>query len=817
MPIRSPNELDPAASCDLPGALGFDLDDETWVRLMRGLMAPPGSTRLGKYELLEEIGRGGQGVVYKARQPGTGRIVAIKRLSAGAFATPEMRDRFKREVEAAAALEHPGVVTVYGSDIVDRQALLAMQWIDGQPIHQWARPASGELRSLREVLQCFEALCDAVQHAHQRGVIHRDLKPSNILVDREDRPHVLDFGLAKLQTDVVASLTVTGDFLGTLLFAAPEQINGKPGEVDTRTDVYSLGAVLYQCLTGQTLFPPTWGLREMFDAVQTYEPTAPSSINAELDREIDAIVLKALSKDKSRRYASVDALRSDLLRYLSGATVLAHPPSSAYRMRKFVQQHRLSVAGGAVLVIVLLAAAVTSTAFYLRAEKQARRAVREAETQGAISQFVTNTMRRAAPFTNDGNKDITVREALLAAAEEIDNKDLEYPPAVEARLRHEIANTIRELGFYRESLPLEQEAVRLSKIAEAEGEEPCLDCYLGLGSAQKDLGDSPGAIATLEDGIAAMRDTPQYPHGKRPQFMLEIGKVRWRQGDFHAALRMHKEAQRLRLQIAPDDVDFYYSCSIPISSLIDNNAPDFPAEAMARETLAYIGSIAPGGANYSGQLFWIAMLVHERGDLDQAERLIHEANAIREKLRGNDYGQTGFQQSLALILRDRNQLEEAESMLREVVNFRSRVLGDDNRVAIDSRVHLATVLHKKGDHQAALSILEDALATYRQRFGIDNIHTVRVEGPLAPVLAALGRTEEAEQLYRHALAIRREVLGERGETATNIHELGAFLLDQGRLVEAEPILEEALAMRRRVRGEQHRETNDTASLLALFK
>ena len=247
------------------GAFGFDLEDDDWFGLLRGMGDRRPMGRIGPYELLGELGRGGQGIVFKARQPRTGREIALKRVAAGDFATPEMRAHFDREIEAVVALDHPHIVTVYGSDIVDGQPVLAMRWVDGVPFDRWARSGEGPRREILDILSVFALVCDAIHHAHQRGVIHRDIKPSNILVDREDRPNVLDFGLARVQLDSGGGMTLTdsGQFLGTPAYAAPEQIRGELREIDVRTDVYALGAVLYGALTGWTVLDPALPLAQL--------------------------------------------------------------------------------------------------------------------------------------------------------------------------------------------------------------------------------------------------------------------------------------------------------------------------------------------------------------------------------------------------------------------------------------------------------------------------------------------------------------------------------------------------------------------------
>lgn len=388
---------------------GFDLDDESWTKRLREYIASPALGRLGEYELIGELGRGGQGVVFKARQPRTGRLIAIKRLSAGAFATPEMRARFEREIDAAAALDHPNIVTVFGTEVVDGQQLLAMKWVDGLPIDRWAAgqapphlpPSQGGIkggfiggqgRPVREILAVFSIVCDAVHHANQRGVIHRDLKPSNILVDQEARPFVLDFGLAKVARDIAhaPTITITGEFMGTPAYAAPEQIRGSPGAVDVRTDVYALGAILYRLLTGVPPFEDKGDLPALMQKVLHREPARPSSHNAELNREMDVILLKALAKDKDQRYASVDALADDLRRFLAGQAVLAHPPSTVYQVRKFVRQHKAGFVTAVVSVVGLYIGLVASLRAYLQSEVARTREVelrRVAQDKTAEAEF----------------------------------------------------------------------------------------------------------------------------------------------------------------------------------------------------------------------------------------------------------------------------------------------------------------------------------------------------------------------------------------------------------------------------------------------
>ena len=299
------------------------------------------------YEIVGEIGRGGMGVIYRALQLSTKRVVALKVMLGGSFASRSTRKRFKREVELAARLQHPGIVRILESDLLPSgQQYFAMDYVEGVTLDRYVTMARPDLRTM---LGFFAALCEAVDHAHQHGVIHRDLKPTNVIVDREGRPHILDFGLAKA-TDRVDTgsldtlVSSPGQLVGTLRYLSPEQAAGEPDEIDTRTDVYALGVMLFECLTGSLPFNTRGHFSKIVQSILEEPPPRPSSLSDQVDGEVETIILKAMEKDKFCRYRSSRELGEDIRRYLDDEPIRARPPSSLYILRKKLVKHRLRLA-----------------------------------------------------------------------------------------------------------------------------------------------------------------------------------------------------------------------------------------------------------------------------------------------------------------------------------------------------------------------------------------------------------------------------------------------------------------------------------------
>lgn len=320
------------------------------------------------YSILEEVHRGGQGVVYRASQLSTRREVAIKVIRNGSFASHVDRIRFKREVRVLSQLRHPNIVSLQDGGVVDGSFYLVMDFIEGDSLQRYVERCR---LPIREILTLMVEVCDAVHAAHLRGIVHRDLKPNNILVDQRGEPRVLDFGLAKLVgndelDDFSDRVTVTGQFVGSLPWAAPEQVDGRSQRIDIRTDVYALGMILYVLVTGRFPYEVIGGMRTVVDSIVSAEPLRPSLIEHGVDQDLDTIILKCLSKQNERRYESAGDLARELRRLLTGEPIEARKDSTWYVLIKTFRRHRRVMIPTLLAIVLLVVALVVISTLYAR-------------------------------------------------------------------------------------------------------------------------------------------------------------------------------------------------------------------------------------------------------------------------------------------------------------------------------------------------------------------------------------------------------------------------------------------------------------------
>ncbi|MEP0846383.1 MAG: serine/threonine protein kinase [Phycisphaerae bacterium] len=704
-----------------PDAEDGGLDDAAWVEKVRQAVATPQLGRLGPYELLARSGHGGQGVVYRARDSRSGRVVALKRMNAGVFATDSQRLRFERELEALLGLRHPNIVGVIRSEPLEGLPVLVMEWVEGVPVDRWASGAddAGGPRPLREFLHTFVAICDAVHHAHQRGVIHRDLKPNNVLVDARGQPHVLDFGLAKLCDGgaLAGGLTHSSAFVGTPAYAAPEQVRGENDAVDVRTDVYALGAILYQCLTGRPPFALDEALADLFDAIQNRVPQPPSRLGVRVAGELDAIAMKALAKEAARRYASVDALAADVRRYLAGEPIEARRGMRLYALRKTLWRYRLPV-GMAVAAIVLLGASAVKLALMYSRQAQVLaqvQAAHDAETAARqTSQRVQTVLEQLLLALGDIGRgaDPGVRRLLLSQAVVAAERRLRDDPAALAAAHVAIGRTYQQLAMYDEAEHYLRAALRMREELYGREHVDVAESFQRLGELLADRSHVRAAEPLFSEALALRRA------------LLPAGDVR-----------------------IADSVE-------SLAYVLQARGAFAEAEALYRQTLELRrAALGPAHVDLARPMTGIGYTLLSRGEPASAADWFRAALELLEAAPDPEpLNVAGRRIDLAKALMGQGDLAAAEPLLRSALHAYRERLGDEHDNVAWAAHRLGVLLHRKGDDAEAEPLLREALATYGRVLGPCDMYVAFVGESLAELLVGAGRMDEAREVLALAEA-----------------------------------------------------------------
>ncbi len=669
----------------------------------------PGGDGPEGYRILDEIRRGGQGTVFRAVQIATNRVVALKVLHAGALATSRQRRRFEREIEIVAGLRHPNIVTVYDSGVTGAgDHYFAMEYVEGTTLDRYAAARAAELTPGRArtdfILRLFSRVCDAVNAAHQRGVIHRDLKPANILVDVSGEPKVLDFGLAKVADadERLAALDVTraGEFMGTLAYAAPEQVGGDPHEVDVRTDVHALGVILYELLTGRMPYGLGDGLRDAVHAV-TNTPAAPcraprTDAGATVDAELETIVLKALAKEKARRYQSAEALRDDLERYLTGRPIDARRDSGWYVLRKTLARYKWPTAAAALFVAVLAVFGVTSSVLYGRASM-------EAEKLRQINLFWEDTLASVEPAR--AGREATVGE-LLDEAEPWVAIAFPHEPEIEATVRSTLGNSYRALGRF---------------------DEARLQLSTALETRRRLFGERSAAVAQSLNGL---------------------GLLARAEGRLDDSERLASEALDLRRSLLGPDHPDVATALQNLAATRRDRGDLAGAESVMREALAIREKhLGPGHQDTAMVVYQLARLKERAGDDAAAEPLHRRALATRRAVL--PIGHPDLPRSLAdlgALLVRLNRAAEAEPLLRECLELQLKRFPPDDWRAAAAAGGLGACLRALGRSDEAEPLLMDALEILRDRLGLADPRTREVLSQAAALYEQTGRPDRAAEL-----------------------------------------------------------------------
>ncbi len=794
---------------------------------------PPAA--IGGYRIVRQIGAGGMGIVYEAQQERPRRTVALKVIKPG-VTTPEVLRRFEHEAQILGRLQHPGIAQIFEAGTADcgqgPQPFFAMELIVGQRLTDHAADRN---LGTRARLALFAKICDAVLHAHQKGIIHRDLKPGNILVDDAGQPKILDFGVARA-TDADVQMTTLhtdiGRLIGTLPYMSPEQVAGDPGALDTRSDVYSLGVVLYELLAGRLPYDLRHKIiPEVARVIRDADPTPLSSINRVFRGDVETIVAKALEKDVGRRYQSAAALAGDIERYLRDEPITARRAGTWYQLRKFARRNRTLV-GGVLAALLFLTLGVIGTSWQAvratRAEILARRerdaalTAQQAEAAHRVAsdrvrEFLEKMLASVDPQQARG-PDVTVREILDAAGRRIDTTS-PGEVLVEAAVRDTIGLTYYHLGVYDQAETQLRAALALREEAQGVDHLDTADTLNNLALVLEQRGDLDAAEDLYRRALRIME--PQLGrHPTTATVLRNLGGLLRERAEYAAAEEMLREAVSIARETLGDAHAETADQVTGLAILLDETGRRDEAGALLREALQ-ITRAAYGDRHVlvAVALNNVASLLQEEGDYDAAEQMYREALSIRTALLDADHPDVATSLSnLANLLQERGEYAEAEELYRRALEIRQGRLGPTHRDVADTLTNLASVLDDRGEMVAAEQLYRQAVDVYRQALGNQHPRLATCLNNLGELLRTQGDYDAAEPLCREALDIFRAAHGDEHESvAWALHNLAAIYKSRGDLDAAEPLYREALALSRKLMGARHPNVASTLANLASLR
>lgn len=802
--------------------------------------------RIGEYRILERLGQGGMGVVYRARQEKPDRLVALKVVRPG-WLSASVQRRFAHEAEVLGRLQHPGIAQIYeaGTARTDAgsQPFFAMELVDGKPIGEYASAAK---LATAARLELIAKVCDAVEHAHQKGVIHRDLKPANILVDASGAAKVLDFGIARVtNSDAVRTMgeTRTGQLIGTLAYMSPEQAGGDPRMLDTRSDVYALGVIAYELLTGQL----PYGLdgKPLADAVRIIaeQPARPlGSTHRTLRGDLETIVSKSLFKEPDRRYASAAEMATDIRRYLHHEPILARPSSTIYQLKKMAQRHRGLVAGLSATLLVLIAGTVVSMAFAIQANERAKeaelersradekadeakrlweRAGREAERANResdrakleaknamrqserargeaaaaleVSDFLVDLFGVSEPSRARGHT-ITARDLLDRGAASIQNQ-LATRPLSQARLMLAIGRAYARLGVLRKAGPLLERAV--ARVRETQPHDP-----LALASGLYVLGDFhckqleyDRAVSCFEEALALRREELPDDDREVVRTMMALGVTHASADHFDEALGFLEaaahHAERAFASTDPHLPKTFNELGVVYQRL---GRYESAAEHLEQSLAAWTAQLPTNDPNLAQGHNNLALLYQDIDRMDEAERHYRRALEILVAIYPPGHMNIALMhQNLALLLTDEQEYDRASTHIDAMMQTVDKGGHDDHRFASAALNMQARAAAATNDFDTAIDCFERCIAIVEKATGPDNVALASHLLYFSRVRRANGQLDEAIELTTRALRIRERVYGPAHvRVAVGLHSLGGLELEAKRAGAAAAHLERAI-------------------------
>ncbi|MFO0860067.1 MAG: serine/threonine-protein kinase [Phycisphaerales bacterium] len=819
--------------------------------------------RIGNYRLISRIGEGGFGVVYDAEQERpVRRRVALKVIKLG-MDTRQVVARFEAERQALALMDHPNIAKVFdaGATATGRPYFV-MELVKGLPATKYC---DEQKLGIRERLEIVATVCDALQHAHQKGVIHRDIKPSNVLVATIDGrvvPKIIDFGIAKATSARLTEKTIFTEFrqmVGTPEYMSPEQAGQSAEDVDTRTDVYAIGVLLYELLTGATPFdserlrsaaygellriireedPPRPSTRvssmlstraESIASVAAERSTVPARLSTLMRGELDWIVMRAMEKDRARRYDSAGALAADIRRYLSGDAVLAAPPSRGYQVRKFVARNRGAVVATSAVGLALLVGAIGFAWKAREAQKERdaatlernRAVAAEAETAKRadelkkVSDFQSKMLSQVDPseagkrLTADVNKKFAealekenvpeaeradqgaafmkqwekvnatdaarnlIDETILKPAIKAIDAEFANQPAVDAALRQAIADRYGDLSMYAEALELQERA---------------------LATRRKLLGDDHPETLTSLNNMAILLQWSGKITEAEPYFRECLARKRRVYGDNkkETVIAIANMGSQMIYMGKVAEAEPYYKEALERS----RGLKDEPNQVM----INMLGAMGT--------------LKNEQGKFEEAEKFGREALELNREAHGNDHQDTlASMGNLATALKAQGKLAEAEPLMRETLERRRKLLGQDHPQTLVAMSELEVLLQAQGKLEEAEPLCREALEKQLKIFGYESLDTMISVNSLGGLLIAQKKYGEAVSVMAPGQDAARKTLDGTARLHRYLLNLGKARAGVGQFASAEGTLIEAQARAVKVRGATHKDTKSCEQAL----
>lgn len=718
--------------------------------------------RIADYEVTGWIGRGGMGVVYEARQASPERTVALK-VMRSAFANAESLQRFELETRALARLQHPGIAAIYEAGTWEADGELrpyyAMEKIEGASLDEALRVHDF---SIPERLELFVQLCEAVQHAHGRGVIHRDLKPANVLVSHEGLIKVLDFGIARVEGD--GSATVTGQIVGTLEYMSPEQLGGGDGSASGQVDIYALGVLLFQMLANR-LPVDVSGLPLAAAAQKVTTAVLPrlSEFDSRFRGDVEAIVAKALQRDPAERYQTVAELAADVQRHQRHEPVTARPLTAFYQLRQFTRRHR-GVVFASVLVVAMLSVSLVVSLLALDRESRAReQADVEAQRSGLKSSILERVIESAAPAAGSG-REITVRELLAGFSTQLDDVE---DPKVEVELRTLLGRTYLALDRGTDAAAELEKGLAAAESVRQDEPERYFVLLSSYGTALRGLGRTKKALPLLEESVeglvATLGETSTHTLGAQNNLAL----AHYQLGDVESAAKTFRRLRDAYIEgFGADDTKALRAAHNYASTLLrlgETAEAERQLEDLVERRRRILGLTNPDTLRTLGQL---AGVYRQQQRHREALATFQEIHASQLEVLGDRHSEVLLtQHNMAQELRTLGEFEQAVEQAESAYRVAIEVLDPGHPRCLDMKAGWVTALASVGKFEEALKPAEELVAARLERDGVDHPRSMRARSYRARILLGTGEAQLAADEFEELIEATQSRYGSAYETA----------------------------------------------------